>query len=129
MNCLLPNKSCIVQLYNSSSDFVSRYQCADGLDAGRQLLLQRVGRMVSKGRHHAQGSKPKRSQAEASEIVALEQRIAAGAPEPGTMPGSGAGPDGPPSTAAGAYHRAVVLGPLRMVSLLHPAANTSTLKT
>jgi ATP-dependent RNA helicase DDX10/DBP4 len=43
-------------------------------------------------RRVAQPGKPKRSQAEADEIAALEARIAAGVPEPGTLPGGGGGP-------------------------------------
>lgn len=50
---------------------------------------------------------PKRSQAEADEIAALEARIAAGAPEPGTMPGAGAARDSADATTAGVHANGV----------------------
>ena len=50
---------------------------------------------------------PKRSQAEADEIAALEVRIAAGAPEPGTLPGAGAARDSADTPMAGVHANGV----------------------
>ena len=56
-------------------------------------------------RTHSQATK--RSQAEADEIAALEARIAAGAPDPGMVPGAGAPRDGADAAAAGTHANGV----------------------